>query len=55
MRLNQVTVIQIDDSSDLNRWLESNPGWIPFHIERRKINDVLLEKIYDAWLRYGGK
>lgn len=54
MRLNQVKVIEIDNEADLNKWLESNPGWIPFHIEKRKDTDVLLDKNYDAWVRYGG-
>lgn len=55
MRINQVKIIEIDGDVDLNKWLETNPGWVPFHIEKQSDSDRLLQKNYWAWLRYGGK
>ena len=54
MFINQVKVISIDNVVELNDWLKLNRGWVPFHIEKRPDTDVLLNKNYDAWVRYEG-
>ncbi len=55
MRINQVKVIEVDDESELNKWLEENPGWIPFSVIIQEDTDRLLQKNYFVWLRYGGR